>query len=128
MPAVVHRRIKIIYFNLFAVTDKIHTFAKIICSVERAKKYGYIDNCLWGICAKGGISSIFEELNRTFDFFGQVFHGKLLKVDNKIAIIHKNFYAMLPPKYSKNGWNYYIGLYTKISPYGTVLQQAMILK
>jgi predicted transcriptional regulator of viral defense system len=129
--------------NLFAITDKIYTFAKIIYSVERTKKYEYIDDYLLKIRSKGRFSFTFEELNQTFDSSEQAIRKKLyrLKADNKIAIIRKDFYVVLPPEYSKNGSlpiflyiddlmkylgrNYYLGLYTAASLYGAAHQQPM---
>jgi DNA polymerase I-like protein with 3'-5' exonuclease and polymerase domains len=60
------------------------TFAKIICSVERAKKYEYIDDYLLKIRSKSRYSITLKELNRIFDFFGQVFRRKLycMNADN----------------------------------------------
>jgi hypothetical protein len=64
-----------------------------------------------------------------------------LNTDNKIAIIRKDFYVVLPPEYSKDcslpiflyiddlmkylGRNYYLGLYTAASLYGAAHQQSI---
>ena len=129
--------------NLFAITDKIYTFAKIIYGVEQVKKYEYIDNYLLKIRSKGRFSFTFEELNQTFDSSEQAIRRKLyrLKADNKIAIIRKDFYVVLPPEYAQKGSlpiflyiddlmkqlgrDYYLGLYTAASLYGAAHQQPM---
>jgi predicted transcriptional regulator of viral defense system len=111
--------------------------------VERTKKYEYIDDYLLNIRSKGRFSFTFEELNRTFDSSEQAIRRKLyrLNADNKIAIIRKDFYVVLPPEYSKDGSlpiflyiddlmkylgrNYYLGLYTAASLHGAAHQQPM---
>lgn len=111
--------------------------------MERAKKYEYIDDYLLKIRSKGRFSFTFEELNNTFDSSEQAIRRKLyrLKADNKIAIIRKDFYVVLPPEYAKNGSlpifmyiddlmqylgrNYYLGLYTAAALYGAAHQQPM---
>jgi predicted transcriptional regulator of viral defense system len=118
-------------------------FAKIIYRVIRAKKYEYVDDYLLGIRSKGRFSFTFEELNRTFDSSEQAIRKKLyrLNADNKIAIIRKDFYVVLPPEYAANGSlpiflyiddlmrylerDYYLGLYTAASLYGAAHQQPM---
>jgi len=109
--------------------------------MEQVKKYEYIDDYLLKIRSKGRFSFTFEELNRTFDSSEQAIRRKLyrLKADNKISIIRKDFYVVLPPEYAKNGSlpiflyiddlmkylgrNYYLGLYTAASLYGAAHQQ-----
>ncbi|MDR1918556.1 MAG: type IV toxin-antitoxin system AbiEi family antitoxin [Tannerellaceae bacterium] len=109
----------------------------------RAKKYEYVDDYLLGIRSKGRFSFTFEELNRTFDSSEQAIRKKLyrLNADNKIAIIRKDFYVVLPPEYAANGSlpiflyiddlmrylerDYYLGLYTAASLYGAAHQQPM---
>jgi predicted transcriptional regulator of viral defense system len=119
------------------------TFAKIIYGVIRANKYEYVDDYLLKIRSKGRFSFTFEELNRTFDSSEQAIRKKLyrLNADNKIAIIRKDFYVVLPPEYAANGFlpiflyiddlmkslgrDYYLGLYTAASLYGAAHQQPM---
>jgi len=116
---------------------------KIIYGVGQIKKYEYIDDYLLKIRSKGRFSFTFEELNQTFDSSEQAIRKKLyrLKADNKIAIIRKNFYVVLPPEYAQNGSlpiflyiddlmkrlrrDYYLGLYTAASLYGAAHQQPM---
>jgi predicted transcriptional regulator of viral defense system len=111
--------------------------------LEQIKKYEYIDEYLLKIRSKGRFSFTFEELNHTFNSSGQAIRKKLyrLKADNKIAIIRKDFYVVLPPEYAKNGSlpvfmyiddlmkylerDYYLGLYTAASLYGAAHQQPM---
>jgi predicted transcriptional regulator of viral defense system len=111
--------------------------------VEQTKKYEYIDDYLLKIRSKGRFSFTFEELNQTFDSSEQALRRKLyrLKADNKIAIIRKDFYVVLPPEYAQNGSipiflyiddlmkqlgrDYYLGLYTAASLYGAAHQQPM---
>jgi predicted transcriptional regulator of viral defense system len=129
--------------NLFAITDKICIFAKIIYRVERTKKYEYIDEYLLKIRSKGRFSFTFEELNQAFASSEQAIRRKLyrLKADNKIAIIRKDFYVVLPPEYSENGSlpvflyiddlmkylgrDYYVALYSAAALYGAAHQQPM---
>ena len=116
---------------------------KIIYEVERTKKYEYVDDYLLKIRSKGRFSFTFEELNQTFDSSEQAIRRKLyrLKADNKIAIIRKDFYVVLPPEYAQSGSlpiflyiddlmkqlerDYYLGLYTAASLYGAAHQQPM---
>jgi predicted transcriptional regulator of viral defense system len=111
--------------------------------MKQTKKYEYIDDYLLKIRSKGRFSFTFEELNSTFNSSEQAIRKKLyrLKADNKIAIIRKDFYAVLPPEYAKNGSlpvfmyiddlmkylerDYYLGLYTAASLYGAAHQQPM---
>jgi predicted transcriptional regulator of viral defense system len=129
--------------ELFAIADKLYTFAKIIYGMERVKKYEYVDDYLLNIRSKGRFSFTFEELNQTFDSSEQAIRKKLyrLKADNKIAIIRKDFYVVLPPEYAASGTlpiylyiddlmkylgkDYYLGLYTAASLYGAAHQQPM---
>jgi predicted transcriptional regulator of viral defense system len=111
--------------------------------VEQAKKYEYIDAYLLKIRSKGRFSFTFEELNRTFSSSEQAIRRKLyrLKADKKIAIIRKDFYAVLPPEYSELGSlpvflyiddlmkylgrDYYVALYSAAALYGAAHQQPM---
>jgi predicted transcriptional regulator of viral defense system len=111
--------------------------------VEQTKKYEYIDEYLLKIRSKGRFLFTFEELNHTFNSSEQAIRKKLyrLKADNKIAIIRKDFYVVLPPEYAKNASlpvfmyiddlmkylerDYYLGLYTAASLYGAAHQQPM---
>jgi len=107
------------------------------------RKYEYIDDYLLKIRSQGRFSFTFEELNQTFDSSEQAIRKKLyrLKADNKIAIIRKDFYVVLPPEYAQMsslpiflyiddlmqylGRDYYLGLYTAASLYGAAHQQPM---
>ena len=111
--------------------------------MERIKKYEYIDDYLLKIRSKGRFSFTFEELKQAFDSSEQAIRRKLyrLKADNKIAIVRKDFYVVLPPEYAKNNSlpiflyiddlmkylrrDYYLGLYTASSLYGAAHQQPM---
>jgi predicted transcriptional regulator of viral defense system len=111
--------------------------------VKRTKKYEYIDDYLLKIRSKGRFSFTFEELNQAFDSSEQAIRRKLyrLNADNKIAIIRKDFYVVLPPEYAENGSlpiflyiddlmkylgrDYYMALYTAASLYGAAHQQPM---
>ena len=111
--------------------------------LERVKKYEYIDDYLLKIRSKGRFSFTFEELKQVFDSSEQAIRRKLyrLKADNKIAIIRKDFYVVLPPEYAQNGSlpiflyiddlmkqlgrYYYLGLYTAASLFGAAHQQPM---
>ncbi|MBF0577383.1 type IV toxin-antitoxin system AbiEi family antitoxin [Dysgonomonas sp. GY617] len=111
--------------------------------MNKTKKYEYIDNYLLTIRSKGRFSFTFEELNQTFDSSEQAIRRKIyrLKADNKIAIIRKDFYVVLPPEYTEKGSlpiylyiddlmkylrrNYYIGLYSAAALYGAAHQQPM---
>ena len=95
------------------------------------------------IRSKGRFSFTFEELNQAFDSSEQAIRRKLyrLKADNKIAIIRKDFYVVLPPEYAQMGSlpiylyiddlmrylgrEYYLGLYTAAALYGAAHQQPM---
>jgi predicted transcriptional regulator of viral defense system len=129
--------------KLFAITNKICTFAEIFYCLERIKKYEYVDDYLLKIRSKGRFSFTFEELKKVFDSSEQAIRRKLyrLKADNKIAIIRKNFYVVLPPEYAQTGSlpiflyiddlmkqlgrDYYLGLYSAASLYGAAHQQPM---
>jgi predicted transcriptional regulator of viral defense system len=111
--------------------------------VKRTKKYEYIDEYLLKIRSKGRFSFTFEELNQAFDSSEQAIRRKLyrLKADNKIAIIRKDFYVVLPPEYSESGSlsvflyiddlmkylgrDYYVALYSAAALYGAAHQQPM---
>jgi predicted transcriptional regulator of viral defense system len=107
------------------------------------KKYKNIDDYLLQIREKGQFSFTFEELNIIFNSSEQSLRKKIyrLKAENKIGIISKNFYTVLPPEYAKNGelpvylyiddWmkflgrNYYLGLYSAAALHGAAHQQPM---
>jgi predicted transcriptional regulator of viral defense system len=109
----------------------------------QVKKYEYIDDYLLGIRAKGRFSFTFEELKNIFDSSAHALQQKIyrLRAENKIAIIRKNFYVVLPPEYAKNGElpiylylddlmkylgrNYYLGLYSAAALHGAAHQQPM---
>ena len=111
--------------------------------MERTKKYEYIDEYLLKMRSKGRFSFTFEELNQTFESSEQAIRRKLyrLKADNKIAIIRKGFYVVLPPEYAENGYlsvflyiddlmkylgrDYYVALYSAAALYGAAHQQPM---
>ncbi|GHV00790.1 hypothetical protein FACS1894159_07280 [Bacteroidia bacterium] len=111
--------------------------------MERIRKYEYIDEYLLKIRSKGRFSFTFEELNQMFDSSEQAIRRKLyrLKADNKIAIIRKDFYVVLPPEYAENGSlpvflyiddlmkylgrDYYVALYSAAALYGAAHQQPM---
>jgi predicted transcriptional regulator of viral defense system len=109
----------------------------------RVKKYEYIDDYLLNIRSTGRFSFTFEELNHAFDSSEQAIRRKIcrLKADNKIAIIRKDFYVVLPPEYAEKGSlpiylyiddlmkylgrDYYLGLYSAASLHGAAHQQPM---
>jgi predicted transcriptional regulator of viral defense system len=111
--------------------------------VEIARKYEYVDDYLLKIRSKGRFSFTFKELNQVFDSSEQAIRRKIYRLHaaNKIAIIRKDFYVVLPPEYAKNGSlpiflyiddlmkylrrDYYLGLYTAASLYGAAHQQPM---
>jgi predicted transcriptional regulator of viral defense system len=111
--------------------------------VNKTKKYEYVDDYLLTIRSKGRFSFTFEELNQAFDSSEQAIRRKIyrLKADNKIAIIRKDFYVILPPEYAEKGSlpiflyiddfmkylgrDYYIGLYSAASLHGAAHQQPM---
>ena len=111
--------------------------------MERTKKYEYLDDYLLKIRSKGRFTFTFDELNQTFDSSEQAIRRKLyrLKTDNKIAIIRKDFYVVLPPEYAQSGSlplylyiddlmnylrrDYYLCLYTAAALHGAAHQQPM---
>ncbi|MDR1883687.1 MAG: type IV toxin-antitoxin system AbiEi family antitoxin [Prevotella sp.] len=111
--------------------------------MKQVKRYEYIDDYLLKIRSKGRFSFTFEELKQTFDSSERAIRQKLyrLKADNKIAIIRKDFYVVLPPEYSENGSlpiflyiddlmnylerNYYVALYSAAALSGAAHQQPM---
>lgn len=111
--------------------------------MNKPKKYEYIDDYLLTIRSKGRFSFTFEELNQTFDSSEQAIRRKIyrLKASNKIAIIRKDFYVVLPPEYTAKGSlpiylyiddlmkylgrNYYVGLYSAAALHGAAHQQPM---
>jgi predicted transcriptional regulator of viral defense system len=102
-----------------------------------------MDEYLLKIRSKGRFSFTFEELDQTFDSSEQAIRRKLyrLKADNKIAIIRKDFYVVLPPEYAESGSlpvflyiddlmkylgrDYYVALYSAAALYGAAHQQPM---
>lgn len=119
------------------------TFVQIIYSLKKSRKYEYIDDYLLSIRSKGRFSFTFGELKNTFDSSEQAIRRKIsrLKADNKIAIIRKDFYVVLPPEYTEKGSlplylyiddlmeylerDYYMGLYSAAALYGAAHQQPM---
>jgi predicted transcriptional regulator of viral defense system len=111
--------------------------------MSKIKKYEYVDNYLLNIRSKGRFSFTFEELNAAFDSSEQAIRRKIyrLKADNKIAIVRKDFYVVLPPEYTEKGSlpiylyiddlmkylgkNYYVGLYSAAALHGAAHQQPM---
>lgn len=114
-----------------------------IYGLNKSKKYEYIDEYLLNIRSKGRFSFTFEELKNAFDSSEQAIRKKIsrLKADNKIAIVRKDFYIVIPPEYSDKGTlplylyiddlmnyldrEYYIGLYSAAALYGAAHQQPM---
>lgn len=111
--------------------------------MSKTKRYEYVDDYLLNIRSKGRFSFTFEELNQAFDSSEQAIRRKIyrLKADNKIAIIRKDFYVVLPPEYTEKGSlpiymyiddlmkylgrNYYVGLYSAAALHGAAHQQPM---
>lgn len=123
--------------------DTICTFVQIIYELKGEKKYEYVDDYLLNIRSKGRFSFTYAELKNTFDSSEQAIRKKIsrLKADNKIKIIRKDFYIVLPPEYTDKGSlpiylyiddfmkylerDYYIGLYSAAALYGASHQQPM---
>lgn len=116
---------------------------QIIYNMKKVNKYEYIDDYLSHIRSRGRFSFTFEELNNTFDSSEQAIRRKIsrLKTSNKIAIVRKDFYVVIPPEYSEKGYlplylyiddlmkflgrEYYVGLYSAAALYGAAHQQPM---
>ncbi len=105
--------------------------------------YNYIEDYLLTVRSKGRFTVTQNELLEKFNISPKALNQSLfrLKSKNQIAQIRKEFYAIIPPEYSRQGMlpvylfaddlmkslrkNYYIGLYSAAAIHGAGHQQPM---
>jgi predicted transcriptional regulator of viral defense system len=129
--------------NLLRFWTEIVRFGELFMGNMKEKTQESIDDYLLRIREKGRFSFTFDELKDAINSSEQSLRKKIyrLKEKNRISIICKNFYTVLPPEYARNGglpvylylddWmkflgrNYYLGLYSAAALDGAAHQQPM---
>jgi predicted transcriptional regulator of viral defense system len=110
---------------------------------ENTFTYNYLENFIDQIRSKGRYAFTLNEIKKEFTISDKAINQNLyrLKSKNKIVQIRKEFYAILPPEYNKQGMlpanlfmddmmktlnrTYYLGLISAAAIHGAAHQQSM---